>query len=49
MRKPPFFLSASHWMSKKDNPIMSGPNSRQAVIIPLLLIQYGSLKAKQRQ
>ncbi|KUO60934.1 MAG: hypothetical protein APF84_14015 [Gracilibacter sp. BRH_c7a] len=46
MRKPPFFLSASHWMTKKDQPVKSGPNSRQAVIIPLLLIQYGSISAK---
>lgn len=46
MRKPPFFLSASHWMTKKDQPVKSGPNSRQAVIIPLLLIQYGSIRAK---
>jgi Uncharacterized Fe-S protein len=46
MKKPPFFLSASHWMAKDDHPIESGPNSRQAVIIPLLLIQYGSISAK---
>ncbi|MDF2523012.1 MAG: hypothetical protein K0R31_653 [Clostridiales bacterium] len=46
MKKPPFFLSASHWMTKNDNPVKSGPNSRQAVIIPLLLIQYGSISAK---
>lgn len=48
MKKPPFFLSASHWMTKQDHPIESGPNSRQAVIIPLLLIQYGSFKAKAK-
>ena len=48
MKKPPFFLSASHWMTKKDHPVKSGPNSRQAVIIPLLLIQYGSMKAKAK-
>lgn len=48
MKKPPFFLSASHWMTKDDHPIKSGPNSRQAVIIPLLLIQYGSIRAKAK-
>lgn len=46
MKKPPFFLSASHWMTKNDSPVKSGPSSRQAVIIPLLIIQYGSLLAK---
>lgn len=46
IKKPPFFLSASHWMTKVDTPVRSSVNSRQAVIIPLLLIQYGSLKAK---
>ena len=35
-------------MTKDDRPIQSGPNSRQAVIIPLLLIQYGSIKAKAK-
>ncbi|HSN66548.1 MAG TPA: 4Fe-4S binding protein, partial [Fusibacter sp.] len=48
MKKPPFFLSASHWMTKNDHPVKSGPNSRQAVIIPLLLIQYGSISAKMK-
>lgn len=48
MKKPPFFLSASHWMTKNDKPVKSGLSSRQAVIIPLLLIQYGSLSAKAK-
>lgn len=46
MKKPPFFLSVSHWITKQDHPIKSGPNSRRAVIIPLLLMQYGSFAAK---
>jgi len=46
MRKPPFFLSASHYMKKDDNPVRSGKKSRKAVIIPLLLMQYGSMKDK---
>lgn len=48
MKKPPFFLSASHWMTKDDHQVKSGPDSRQAVIIPLLLIQYGSISAKMK-
>lgn len=46
MKRPPFFLSVSNWITKKDRPIKSGSNSRQAVIIPLLIMQYGSLAAK---
>lgn len=48
IKKPPFFLSASHYMLEDDQPHHSGPNSRRAVIIPLLLIQYGSIKAKMK-
>ncbi|MCG8701876.1 MAG: hypothetical protein MI922_27730, partial [Bacteroidales bacterium] len=43
---PPFFMSASHWMQKIEHPLKSGTKSRNAVMIPLMLIQYGSLKAK---
>lgn len=41
MRKPPFFLSVSHWITKKDRPIKSGPNSRKAIMVPLIIFQYG--------
>ena len=46
IKKPPFFLSVSNWITKKDNPVKSGPNSRKAIIIPFLVMQYGSMKAK---
>ena len=46
MSKPPFFLSASHWINKKDKPLKSGKNARKAVLIPLVLMQYGSIKEK---
>ena len=45
-RRTPFFLSASHWISKKDNPIKSSKKARSAVLIPLLLIQFGSMRDK---
>lgn len=45
-RRPPSFLSASTWITDDDNPVQSGPKARPAIIIPLLVIQYGSLKAK---
>ncbi|KJS82376.1 MAG: hypothetical protein JM58_15125 [Peptococcaceae bacterium BICA1-8] len=46
IKKPPFFLRVSNWFSKQDHPIKSGPNSRSAVIIPFLIMHYGSLAAK---
>lgn len=43
---PPFFMSASHYMKKDDSPVKSTKKSRKAVIVPLILMQYGSLKQK---
>lgn len=45
-KKPPFLLRSSFWITKKDNPIKSSTTSRHAVIIPFLLMQYGSMKDK---
>ncbi|WP_340066908.1 hypothetical protein [Ascidiimonas aurantiaca] len=45
-RKTPFFLSASTWMKKEDQPVHSSKTSRKAVIIPALLMQYGSMRDK---
>ncbi|MCB0844000.1 MAG: [Fe-S]-binding protein [Bacteroidetes bacterium] len=44
--KTPFFLSASTWIKKSDNPVESSHQARSAVIIPLLLMQYGSMRDK---
>ncbi|KAB2807710.1 epoxyqueuosine reductase [Phaeocystidibacter luteus] len=46
IRKPPFFLQAKHYIRKDESPMTSAPNARRAVIIPTLLIQYGSLRDK---
>lgn len=46
MRRPPIFMRASHYMSKSDDPVTSGDKARDAVIIPLVLMQYGSMKDK---
>lgn len=46
IRKPPFFMRASHYMKKEDNSVKSSEKSRKAVIIPLVLMQYGSMKDK---
>jgi ferredoxin len=39
-------MRASRWLKPSDHPIKSGPNARKAVIIPLLLAQFGSIKQK---
>lgn len=45
-RSPPFFLRSSFWIKKKEKSIKSSAKSRFAVIIPLLLFQYGSMRDK---
>ncbi len=45
-RKTPFFLSATYWMDKNDRPVKSSEQARPAVMIPLLLAQYGSMADK---
>lgn len=47
-RRAPTFLSVSNWITDNDNPVKSGPDSRPAIIIPFLVLQFGSLKAKIR-
>ncbi|MCT4613466.1 MAG: 4Fe-4S binding protein [Marinifilaceae bacterium] len=41
-------MSASYYMKKGIPKLSSGKNSRNAVIIPLMILQYGSLKAKYK-
>lgn len=43
MKKPPFFMSASYYMKKGIPRVSSGKRSRNAVILPLMVLQYGSL------
>ena len=46
--KPPPPFSVSSWITDDDEPIQAGPNARSAVMIPLLIAQYGSLLSKLR-
>jgi epoxyqueuosine reductase len=48
VKRPPFFISVSTWITERDDPVKAGPNARQAIIIPTLVAQYGSLAAKFR-
>ena len=44
IRRPPFFMRATHWMTDEDRTVKAGPNARSAVIVPILLIQCGGLR-----
>ncbi len=46
INKPPYFLRASHYIKRSEKPVKSGERSRNAVMIPLVLMQYGSMKDK---
>lgn len=43
IQKPPFLIRSSYYLRKSDNPIKSREHSRNAVIIPLMVSQYGGL------
>lgn len=47
-KRPPSFIRISTWITDQDAPVKAGPNARGAIIIPLLVAQYGSLAAKLR-
>ena len=48
-RKPPFFLRLETYLRPGDQPISSDENSRDPRIVPLVILDYGSLSAKLRQ
>ena len=39
-------MRASHYINRREKPVKSGERSRNAVMIPLVLMQYGSMKDK---
>lgn len=44
-RKPPFFMRSAHYLKESDHAITEGPNSRRAIIVPILAFQFGNSKA----
>ena len=45
-RKTPSYLSASTWIKEEDEAVKSSRKARSAVLIPLLLMQFGSIADK---
>jgi ferredoxin len=41
--RPPFFLRSETWMRDKENIIGSGPNSRKAIMVLVLVLQYAGM------
>ena len=48
IRRPPFFMRATHWITDEDHPVKAGPNARSAVIVPILLMQLRKAQAGTR-
>ena len=46
IRRPPFFMRASHYIKKDDKPIRSNEKSRKSVLVPLVAMQFGNMKSK---
>lgn len=47
--KPPRFLTIEKYLRPQDRPISSHPEARRARLVPLVVIDYGSLAARVRQ
>ena len=49
IKKAPRFLTIEPYLRKQDHPIASHPEARQPRIVPLVVIDYGSLAARIKQ
>ena len=47
--RPPKFLTIEKYLRKQDQPIASHPDARFPRIVPLVIIDYGSLMARVKQ
>lgn len=48
-RRPPWFLNKDHYLRVGDHPIHSGPNARYPRLVPLVILDYGSLWGRVRR
>jgi Pyruvate/2-oxoacid:ferredoxin oxidoreductase delta subunit len=48
-KRPPKFLTIEKYLREQDQPIASHPEARQPRIVPLVVIDYGSLMARIKQ
>lgn len=49
IKKAPRFLTIEPYLRKQDHPIASHPEARQPRIVPLVVVDYGSLAARIKQ
>ncbi len=49
IKKAPRFLTIEPYLRKQDQPIASHPEAREPRIVPLVILDYGSLMARFRQ
>jgi len=49
IKKAPWFLTIEPYLRKQDHPISSHPEAREPRIVPMVIIDYGSLVARFRQ
>ncbi len=49
IKRPPRFLTIEPYLRKQANPIASHPDARHPRIVPLVVIDYGSLLARIKQ
>jgi epoxyqueuosine reductase len=49
IKKAPRFLTIEPYLRKQDHPIASHPEAREPRIVPLVIIDYGSLMARIKQ
>ena len=47
--RPPRFLTIEPYLREQDNPVASDPEARNPRIVPLVVIDYGSLSARIKQ
>lgn len=49
IKKAPWFLTIEPYLREQDSPISSHPDAREPRIVPLVIIDYGSLMARIKQ
>jgi len=49
IKKAPGFLTIEPYLRKQDHPVASHPEAREPRIVPLVIIDYGSLTARIKQ
>lgn len=49
IKKAPWFLTIEPYLRKQDHPVSSHPEAREPRIVPLVIIDYGSLMARIKQ